>query len=56
MCRGPLAYGQAGATKIVFGGRTEDIVLHHTNRFLGDRDARFNQTASFHDGCDQERD
>jgi hypothetical protein len=36
MWRGPLAYGQAGAMKIVFEGRDEDIALHHTSRFLGD--------------------
>src|SRR5689334_9817029 len=35
MCRGPLAYGHAGATKIVFDRGEEDIVLHHTSRFLG---------------------
>ena len=34
MCRGPLAYGQAGATKIVLERLEEDIALHHTSRFL----------------------
>src|SRR5436305_7348610 len=36
MWRGPLAYGHAGAMKIVFDGREESIALHHTSRFLGD--------------------